>query len=232
MNEGNQSRDEFSAHDPLAVDLSQYRQMYVDETEEQLDDLVETMLVLEENPADNVSLATAFRLLHSMKGAAGMMGFDQITVLTHHLETRFERLRSGRIQLDRITMNLTLRCIDFLRLCNEQLRENTELATPDVLLEELRALEERTEKELAADETPTPAPASDSKTESRPAQQTVPDGQAETHQHLVIAFTSEHLGPIKQAIELLGLLERLGTIEATRRIETRSSRRKRLRLSM
>ena len=137
--------------DHQSDDLSQYRQLYVDETEEQLDDLVETMLELEVNPNDESSLASAFRLLHSMKGAAGMMGYDQITALTHHLETRFERLRSGRIELDRVTMNLTLRCIDFLKECNDRLRDDQELATPDELLQELRELEESTENQLEAD---------------------------------------------------------------------------------
>lgn len=135
-------------------DLSGYLQIYLDETEEQLDELVDTMLVLENDPANAASLNAAFRLLHSMKGAAGMMGFDQITVLTHHLETRFERLRSGRIELDRTTMNLTLRCIDFLRECNNRQRDGQALSTPDVLLEELRVLEEAAEKELERDDEP------------------------------------------------------------------------------
>lgn len=135
-------------------DLSGYLQIYLDETEEQLDELVDTMLVLENDPANAASLNAAFRLLHSMKGAAGMMGFDQITVLTHHLETRFERLRSGRIELDRTTMNLTLRCIDFLRECNNRQRDGQELSTPDVLLEELRVLEEAAEKELLRGDEP------------------------------------------------------------------------------
>ncbi len=137
--------------DEAEDDLAGYLNIYLDETEEQLDDLIETMLVLEQEPQNEVSLNGAFRLLHSMKGAAGMMGFDQITVLTHHLETRFERLRSGRIELDRITMNLTLRCIDFLRECNGRLRAGNELSTPDVLLEELRELEERAEKQVQSE---------------------------------------------------------------------------------
>ena len=49
-----------------------------------------------------------------------MMGFDNITVLTHHLENRFERFRSGTERLDEPTMNLVLRCIDFLRQCNNR----------------------------------------------------------------------------------------------------------------
>jgi len=139
------------APDNSASDLSQYLQMYVDETEEQLDDLVETMLALEDSSENMGLLVNAFRLLHSMKGAAGMMGFDQITVLTHHLESRFERLRSGRIRLDQVTMNLTLRSIDFLRQCNERLREGGELPTPDTLLMELHELEDVAEKEIRAE---------------------------------------------------------------------------------
>jgi two-component system chemotaxis sensor kinase CheA len=135
-----------------ASDLSQYLQMYVDETEEQLDDLVETMLALEESSENMDLLVNAFRLLHSMKGAAGMMGFDQITVLTHHLESRFERLRSGRIRLDQVTMNLTLRSIDFLKQCNARLREGGELPTPDTLLMELHQLEDVAEKQMRSEE--------------------------------------------------------------------------------
>ncbi|MEM9827954.1 MAG: chemotaxis protein CheA, partial [Planctomycetota bacterium] len=73
----------------------------------------------------------------------GMMGLDQITVLTHHLESRFEKLRSGRIELDRETTNLTLRCVDFLRTCNDRLRNGDSLSSPDELLQELRALEDK-----------------------------------------------------------------------------------------
>ncbi|MEM6473093.1 MAG: Hpt domain-containing protein, partial [Planctomycetota bacterium] len=127
-------------------DFADYLPIYLDETEEQLDDLVETMLALEQNPGDRASLQTAFRLLHSMKGASGMMGLDQITALTHHLETRFERLRSGTLQLDRTTMNLTLRCIDFLKNCNDQVRNGEPISTPADLLGELQRLEDSSER--------------------------------------------------------------------------------------
>ena len=96
-----------------ADDMAEYLPTFLDETEEQLDDLVETMLVLEADSTSAEQLNEAFRLIHSIKGAAGMMGLDQITVLTHHLENRFERFRSGTERLDEATMNLVLRCIDF-----------------------------------------------------------------------------------------------------------------------
>src|SRR5512135_526707 len=103
-------------------EMSQYLQMYLDETAEQLDALVESLLVLESRPSDAEQLHEAFRLIHSIKGSSAMMGLDGVTVLTHHLENHFERLRSGLRELDQPTMGLILRCIDFLRECNRRLR--------------------------------------------------------------------------------------------------------------
>ena len=117
----------------LPDDVSQYLQTFLDETEEQLDDLVETMLALERDATVPEDLNEAFRLIHSIKGSAGIMGLEGITVLTHHLETRFERFRSGKEQLDERTMNLVLRCVDFLRHCNNRLRAGQRLDDPTSL---------------------------------------------------------------------------------------------------
>ena len=66
----------------LSDDMSDFLQMFLDETEEQLDGLVETMLALEQDSTKKEDLNEAFRLIHSIKGSAGMMGFDSITALT------------------------------------------------------------------------------------------------------------------------------------------------------
>lgn len=131
-------------------DMAEYLQAFLDETEEQLDSLVETMLALERDSTNRDELNEAFRLIHSIKGSSGIMGFDNIAVLTHQLENRFERFRSGADRLDEPTMNLVLRCIDFLRQCSEQLRRGGELASGAELLDELRLLDEQS-RELAAE---------------------------------------------------------------------------------
>lgn len=217
--------------DSQGNDLSQYLQMYVDETEEQLDDLVETMLALEES-SDNVNLlVNAFRLLHSMKGAAGMMGFDQITVLTHHLESRFERLRSGRLRLDKVTMNLTLRSIDFLRQCNERLREGGELSTPDSLLEELRELENIAEKEVESAEevretkprgplapkVPTPPIAEETESETELDDEPLEADEPEaTYLHIAIEFEESASVNAELLYRVVSRVETFGRVEATR----------------
>ncbi len=202
-------------------DLSGYLNIYLDETDEQLDELVETMLVLEKDPQDESSLNAAFRLLHSMKGASGLMGFDQITVLTHHLETRFERLRSGRIQLDRTTVNLTLRCIDFLRQCNGRLRDGIDLSTPDELLEELHELEARAEEEVKAEiaeagvaQPKAFAGSSSQATDSAPTDYTLPD--LGTDYHIVIQFAADLQLKDLKAQSIATRLRSLGEIKATR----------------
>ncbi len=129
--------------DRRSDDMSEYLQTFLDETEEQMDDLVETLLSLEQDATNGEDLNEAFRLIHSIKGSAGMMGFDSIAVLTHHLENRFERFRSGTERLDEPTMNLVLRCVDFLRQCNDRLRDGEELGSSSELLEELRRLEDQ-----------------------------------------------------------------------------------------
>jgi two-component system chemotaxis sensor kinase CheA len=121
-----------------------YLRLYLDETGEQLDALVQTLLALEANPSDSRQLDEAFRLLHSIKGSSALLGIDRITSLTHHLESHFVHLRSGKRTLDAATMNVVLHCIDFLRECNEHLRKGELLESAGELLDQVRALEHAT----------------------------------------------------------------------------------------
>lgn len=130
--------DEFSFSTGLPSDeMAQYLQMFVDETSEQLDELVEVLLVLETNPGSPSHLNESFRLIHSIKGAAAMMGLDSIALLTHHLENHFDRLRSGLRSLDRSMMNLILQCVDFLRDAVGKLRDGKPLFSSPELIEQL-----------------------------------------------------------------------------------------------
>ncbi|MFT4549900.1 MAG: two-component system chemotaxis sensor kinase CheA [Pseudoalteromonas tetraodonis] len=127
-------------------EMSEYLQMFLDETGEQLDSLVDVLLVLEREPGSTEEINEAFRLIHSIKGAAGMMGFDSITVLTHQLENRFEALRLGSVRLDKPTMNLILRCVDFLHECVQRLRDGEQLGSTSELVQELATLSEETKQ--------------------------------------------------------------------------------------
>ncbi len=212
MNSNSESTGDF------ADGMSEYLQTFLDETEEQLDDLVETMLSLETTSTNEDDLNEAFRLIHSIKGSAGMMGLDNITVLTHHLENRFERFRSGTEQLDETTMNLVLRCIDFLRQCNGRLRNGEKLGSPTELLDDLKRLEERsaashanTEDEPASHVTNQPSVPPKDHPDSLPFNQTEDDSIV----RMVIHFrTGLQLADLKAQL-IVNRLASFGELKAT-----------------
>ena len=152
-----------------ADEMGDYLRLYLDETDEQLDGLVETFLQLETDPANAQGLNEAFRLIHSIKGSSALLGLDRITSLTHHLETHFERLRSGRQQLDTATINVVLRCIDFLRECNGRLRNGEALHSAGDLLDQVKALEHQASQADTARPAPPAATAPAPKAAPAPA---------------------------------------------------------------
>jgi len=213
--------DEFSFSTGMpSEEMTQYLQMFVDETGEQLDGLVEVLLVLESNPTSQSDLNEAFRLIHSIKGASGMMGLDSITLLTHHLENHFERLRSGLQTLDQSMMDLILRCVDFLREAVELLRHGRPLSSAPELLEELakhlqsgsdsthNSLSNETKK---TDEATRHPPFSDATATDQPSELT---GQqtAYTVKRLIAYFSTALELPELKAELILARITELGTV--------------------
>ncbi|MCX7432276.1 MAG: chemotaxis protein CheA [Planctomycetia bacterium] len=127
-----------------ADDMAEFVSVYIDETGEQCEQLVQLLLALESEPRDARRIAEAFRLIHSIKGSAAMLGLDRITGLAHHLESHFERLRSGSLLLDGPTIEAALRCIDYFRACNDRLRQGEKLEPVDDLLEVVKKLGQAT----------------------------------------------------------------------------------------
>ena len=133
-----------------ADDMAEFVSVYIDETGEQCEQLVQLLLALESEPRDARRIAEAFRLIHSIKGSAAMLGLDRITGLAHHLESHFERLRSGSLLLDGPTIEAALRCIDYFRACNDRLRQGEKLEPVDDLLEVVKKLAQATPSAIPA----------------------------------------------------------------------------------
>jgi two-component system chemotaxis sensor kinase CheA len=103
-------------------DFSELLPFYLDETDEHIAALNDALLRLEQDPTDARSLAEAFRMFHSIKGASVVMGFEPVNRLTHNLESLFDQFRSNKRTLDRPVLDLTFRCLDELRDYHRELR--------------------------------------------------------------------------------------------------------------
>ena len=141
-----------------ADDMAEFLSVYIDETGEQCDQIVQLLLALESEPRDARRIAEAFRLIHSIKGSAAMLGLDRITGLAHHLESHFERLRSGSLLLDGPTIEVALRCIDYFRHCNDRLRQGEKLEPVDELSDAVKRLTQTPPATAQRPAAPAPAP--------------------------------------------------------------------------
>ncbi len=134
-------QDDAQSQDEWAV----YLQVFLDESDDDLESLSQALLRLESDPHDADSLNEAFRLLHTHKGSAGLMGFEGISQLAHELENRFDQYRSQQGTLDRDRITVLLRCVDFLKTFNQGLRAGQQ---PDQdgtgVLAQLEEVERRT----------------------------------------------------------------------------------------
>ena len=64
------------------MDVSQYLEIFLDETREHLQSLNTEILNLEQDPENEDTINEIFRAAHSLKGMAGTMGYKRMQTLT------------------------------------------------------------------------------------------------------------------------------------------------------
>ncbi|RQD74914.1 Hpt domain-containing protein, partial [Desulfonatronospira sp. MSAO_Bac3] len=90
----------------------QMQQAFREEAGDILPELETTLLELEENPDDSELINRAFRALHTIKGSGAIFGFDQLSEFTHEIENAFDLVRSGKMQVSKRLLDLTLQAKD------------------------------------------------------------------------------------------------------------------------
>ena len=92
----------------------QIKQTFIDETEELLSELEGLLLDLENNPDDKSNLDAVFRVMHTIKGSAGMVGEDKIYKFAHMVEDVFDKIRNGEMSFTSETANIALESRDII----------------------------------------------------------------------------------------------------------------------
>ncbi|NDU85483.1 MAG: chemotaxis protein CheA [Ferrovum sp.] len=100
----------------MTFDLSQFFQVFFEETEEHLVAMETLLLGLDmANPASE-DLDAIFRAAHSIKGGSATFGFSDMTEVTHVLENLLDRLRKHEMALTEQQVNAFLEAGDVLRM--------------------------------------------------------------------------------------------------------------------
>ena len=83
----------------MTIDMSQFYQVFFDEADELLAEMEKLLLALDVSDPDNEDLNAIFRAAHSIKGGAATFAFNDITEVTHMLESLLDRIRKGEMAL-------------------------------------------------------------------------------------------------------------------------------------
>ena len=83
----------------MSIDMSQFYQVFFEESQEHLDSMESLLLGLDIDDPDAEQLNAIFRAAHSIKGSAGTFGFTDLAEVTHVLENLLDRIRKGELAL-------------------------------------------------------------------------------------------------------------------------------------
>lgn len=96
------------------MDVSQYLEIFVEETREHLQSLNEHLLILEKEPENKDTINEIFRAAHSLKGMAGTMGYKRMQNLTHNMESVFSEIRNDKMKVTSELVDTLFQCLDAL----------------------------------------------------------------------------------------------------------------------
>ena len=139
------------------MDVSQYLEIFIDETSEHIQSLSDNIMALENEPDNKDVVNEIFRAAHSLKGMAGTMGFKRMQRMTHDMENVFQEVRNDAIEVNSEMIDLLFQCLDAIEGYLEIIKETSDEGTNDneAIIQQLNGFLDGTGG------TPAPAPAAE-----------------------------------------------------------------------
>ena len=113
------------------MDVSQYLEIFIDESNEHLQNLSDQLMILEKEPENTDTINEIFRAAHSLKGMAGTMGYKRMQNLTHDMENVFSEVRNGNIKVTADMVDCLFQCLDALEEYVTNIQQNQDEGTND-----------------------------------------------------------------------------------------------------
>ncbi len=177
------------------MDVSQYLEIFIDESSEHLQTLSDCIMVLEKEPDNKDTINEVFRAAHSLKGMAGTMGFKRMQHVTHDMENVFQEVRSDRIKVDSAMIDLLFECLDAIDAYVANIKASSDEGTEDneIIIKELNDFIAK-----ANGETPSEAPA---KTEQAKSEKPAETEEKSGEEAQTFELTDSEKDAVKGALE-------------------------------
>ena len=96
------------------MEMSQYLEVFIEESKEHLQSCNDHLLELEKNPNDMRIINEIFRSAHTLKGMSATMGYDDLAKLTHQMENVLDGIRNQTISVSPILLDIIFLAVDDL----------------------------------------------------------------------------------------------------------------------
>ena len=113
------------------MDVSQYLDIFIDETNGHIQSLNENIMELEKEPENKDVVNEIFRAAHSLKGMAGTMGFKRMQHLTHDMENVFSEVRNEKVKVNSNLIDILFRCLDAIEGYLDNVKSTSDEGTED-----------------------------------------------------------------------------------------------------
>ncbi|KMY58675.1 chemotaxis protein CheA [Geobacillus stearothermophilus] len=139
------------------MDMSQYLDLFIDESKEHLQAINERLLELEKTPEDMSVVNDIFRSAHTLKGMSATMGVEDLANLTHQMENVLDGIRNRRLSVTPELLDVIFEAVDHLEAMISSIAAGGD-GTRDVrrTVEQLKRIEqgEMPNKQAAREEPP------------------------------------------------------------------------------
>ncbi|KAB2967999.1 chemotaxis protein CheW [Zoogloea sp.] len=126
----------------MAIDMSQFYQVFFEEAAEHLASMEALLLAIDPGAPDPEEVNALFRAAHSIKGSSGTFGFQDMMEVTHILETMLDRVRKGEAPLTDDMVDASLVAGDVLKnlLAAHKGEESADREAAEAICHRLEAL--------------------------------------------------------------------------------------------
>ena len=150
------------------MDVNQYLEIFLDETNEHLQSLSDQLMILENEPENADTINEIFRAAHSLKGMAGTMGYKRMQALTHDMENVFSEIRNGKMKVTSNLVDVLFQTLDALEEYKNTIQETQDEGTNDNAAL-IKALQQCLDEGTGTVSEEAPAASSDAKKEASEA---------------------------------------------------------------
>lgn len=124
------------------MEMTQYLDIFIDESKEHLQAINEQVLLLEKSPEELSIVNEIFRSAHTLKGMSATMGYEDLASLTHCMENVLDAIRNKKIVVTPQVLDVLFESLDHLEAMVVEISEGgTGKRDVSSTVKELEALE-------------------------------------------------------------------------------------------